>query len=183
MAKFKMTELINPYVADITARLGSASGSANYLTDAEVGKFVKMVGDSQFNLAAAGDQIEGHITAMEVATLDDFSIGSVRQHGRKSVVLDGLEATPGTGAIAIGDFVVVGTVVAKGTALTADAKVCKATNQPGATVTSADNVVGNINAAIAKVVDAQLNSVYGWKLVSASGTAVGSTGVIERVSK
>jgi len=179
MAKFKFTELVTEGGA-FTARLGTA-GSANRYTDAEVGKAVKLSTDSDFVLAVAGDKIEGFIRSMEVASLDDFSIGTVQCEDRKSVVLDGLEATPGTGAIAIGDYVVVGTVVAKGTALSADCKVTKATNQPFAVVTSSDNVVGNINIALAKMTDASKNATFAWRLVSASGTAVGSTGVIERV--
>lgn len=170
MAKFKFSELITQG-SQFTARLGSASGSANYLTDKEVGKAVKLVGDSQYDLAAAGDPIEGFIDALEAAPADDFSIGTVRCNGRKKVILDGLEATPGTGTIAIGDIVVTGTVVAKGTALSAPLKVCKATNQPG-------TVPANLTAAGAQAKIA----MYAWRLVSASGTAVGSTGVIERVS-
>ena len=180
MAKFKMTELVTEGGSQ-TARLGTA-GSANRYTDTEVGKAVKLSGDSAYVLAAAGDKIEGFVRAMEVASLDDFSIGTVQFEDRKSVVLDGDEATPGTGTVAIGDYVVVGTVVAKGTALSADCKVTKATNQPFAAVTTADNVAGNINAAIAKVTDASKNATFAWRVVSASGTAVGSTAVIERVN-
>ena len=89
----------------VTARLGAGTGSANHVTDAEVGKFVKFVGDSRYNLCAAGDPIEGRIAAVEKATLDDYTIGSVAKRGgstmRFDVVLDGLQATPGTGAIAV----------------------------------------------------------------------------------
>ena len=56
MAKFQMKELIG--TEPITARLGAGSGSANYVTDVEIGKPVKLVGDSQYGLCAAGDQIE-----------------------------------------------------------------------------------------------------------------------------
>lgn len=170
MAKFKMTVLIDPAKPAAQARLGSASGSANYLTDLEVGKFVKLAGDSRYNLAAAGDVIEGVIESVEPASVDDFSFGSVRRTGRLDVVLDGLEATPGTGAIAIGDYVLVGTVVAKGTALAAAPKVTKATQQPGSV--PADLTAAGLQAR---------NVAYAWRLVAASGTAVGSTGVIERV--
>ena len=92
MAKFQMKELIG--TEPITARLGAGSGSANYVTDVEIGKSVKLAGDSQYNLCAAGDQIEGFITAVETYTADDFSIGSVQFEGRKRVTLDGLQATP-----------------------------------------------------------------------------------------
>jgi hypothetical protein len=120
MAKFKMQEEVG--IESFTARLGVGSGSANYVTDLEIGKPVKLVGDSQYNLCAVGDQIEGFITAVETYTADDFSIGSVDACGRKRVMLDGLQATPGTGVIAVGDYVVTGTVVAKGTALVSRAE-------------------------------------------------------------
>lgn len=173
MAKFTMGVLIDPYKSAKTARLGAGTGAANYLTDKEVNKFVKLAGDSRFDLAAAGDVIEGTIVAVESATLDDYTIGSVKQSGRVAVVLDGLQATPGTGAIAIGDHVVVGTVVAKDTALAEPRapKVCKATNQPGA-------VPADLTAAGQQA----KNAAYAWRLVSASGSAVASTGVIERVA-
>lgn len=156
MAKFKMGVLVGTDV--ITARLGAGSGSANYVDDKEIGKLVKLVGDSQYNLCAAGDQIEGQIAAVETYTADDFSIGSVQPDGRIRVTLDGLQATPGTGAIALGDYVVCGTVVAKGTSLAgAYPKVCKATTQTG--------------------------MYFAWRVVSLDGTtAVGQTALIERVS-
>ena len=155
MAKFQMKELIG--TEPITARLGAGSGSANYVTDVEIGKSVKLAGDSQYNLCAAGDQIEGFITAVETYTADDFSIGSVQFEGRKRVTLDGLQATPGTGTCAVGDYVVAGTAVAKGTALTVPMKVCKATTQTG--------------------------MYFAWRIVSLEGTgAVGQIAVIERVS-
>lgn len=185
MAKFMIQEVIDSVDAE-TVRLGAGTGSANNLTDLEIGKFVKLVGESRYDLAAVGNKIEAYIVAVEGATADGYTIGSIEDDGYKAVTFDGLEATAGTGTIAIGDFVVVGTAVAKGTALTAPPRVCKATNQPGATVTSADNVVGNINAAIAKVVDAQVNMTYGWRVVSlgSAGTgAVGTTGVIDHVGE
>ena len=155
MAKFQMKELIG--TEPITARLGAGSGSANYVTDVEIGKSVKLIGDSLYNLCAAGDQIEGFITAVETYTADDFSIGSVQFQGRKRVTLDGLQATPGTGTCAVGDYVVAGTAVAKGTALTVPPKVCKATTQTG--------------------------MYFAWRIVSLEGTgAVGQIAVIERVS-
>lgn len=155
MAKFKMQPTVDTEA--ITARLGSASGSANYMTDLELNKPVKLVGDSQYNLCAAGDQIEGFIKAVETYTADDFSIGSVAAEGRVKVTLDGLQATPGTGVIAVGDYVVAGTAVAKGTALSGYPKVCKATTQTG--------------------------MYFAWRVVSLDGTtAVGQTATIERVN-
>jgi hypothetical protein len=158
MPKFDMKVNISPYaVADVT-RLGAGSGSANYLRDTEVGKFVKLVANSRYNLCVVGDAIEGVISSVEPASQDDFSMGSVRkdQPIRVAVILDGLQATPGTGAINVGDLVVCGTPVAKDTALPAGGpRVCRAT--------------------------AQTAALFNWRLISATGSAVGSTGIIERV--
>lgn len=174
MAKFQMKELI--LVTALTARLGAGTGAANNVTDKEVGKPVKLVGDSRYDLCAAGDPIERFIVSMEAATLDGYSIGSVigSVGDRKEVTFDGLQATPGTGTVALGDYVVTGTVVAKDTALTVPAKVCKATQQPGVTEAA---VVGDVNDQL-KV------AMYAWRVVSlgSAGTgAVGTTGTIERV--
>lgn len=182
MPKFLMTETIHSERVD-TVRLGTGTGSANEYGDAEIGKPVKLVAESRYALAAAGDPIEGVIMSIRGGRTDDYGIGGIVQRGLKEVTFDGLEATPGTGVIAVGDYVVCGTAVAKGTALAGPMKVCKATNQPGATVTSADATVGNINAAIAKVTDAQLNTMHGARVVSlgfgAGDGSVGSVGLIE----
>lgn len=161
MPKFIMTELVDARDKVITARLGAGTGAANWLTDKEVGKFVKQVAESRYDLCAVGDEIQGVISSIEVASQDNYTIGSVRQDGRKTVTFDGLQGTPGTGAISIGDFVVCGTPVAKDTALVfgTPAKVCKAT-------ATAPNLV------------------YLWRVVSlgSAGTgAVGTQGLIERV--
>lgn len=154
MAKFQMKELVVNDV--VTARVGAGSGAANHVTDKEIGKPVKLVGDSQYNLAAAGDQIEGFLVGVETYTADDFTIGSVQVDGRRRVTLDGLQATPGTGTCAVGDFVVAGTAVAKDTALSVPPKVCKATTQTG--------------------------MYFAWRIVALEGTgAVGQVAVIERV--
>jgi hypothetical protein len=155
-----MTELVD-IARVITARLGGtpAAGNANGLKDADVGKFVKLVAESRFNLCAAGDQIEGRISSVETAPQDGISIGGVMTEGRFQVTFDGLQATAGTGTIAIGDYVVAGTVVAAGTALSIPARVCKAT--------AAGNTL-----------------LFKWRVVSlgSAGTgAVGTTGVIEFV--
>jgi hypothetical protein len=127
--KFLFTELVGDYDS-FTARLGAGTGSSNWLSDADVGKFVKFAGDSRYNLCAAGDDIEGHIVAVEVATQDNYTIGTVsRPEGRREVTFDGLQATPGTGTIALGEYVLCGTVVAKGTALSGPPKVVSATTQ------------------------------------------------------
>ncbi len=128
MAKFKMGVLV-PAGSTVTARLGSAADAGGRVTDAEKGKFVKLAGDSQYDAVAVTTPIEGVMTALEPATVDGWSSGSVMKNGRVSCVCDGIEGTPGTGTVAVGDLVVAGTVVAKGTALTTGPKVCSATSQ------------------------------------------------------
>lgn len=158
MAKFQFKELIdtNEYQ---TARLGAGTGAANNLTDADVGKLVKLAGDSRYDLVAAGDQIEGRIAAIEASTFDGYTLGTIATESRFEVTFDGLQATPGTGVVAVGDYVVAGTPVAKGTALSVPARVCKAT--------AAGNTL-----------------MFPWRVVSlgtAGSGAVGTTGIIELV--
>lgn len=149
-----------PDAAAVTVRYGAGSGSGNQLTQAEVGKFAKLVAESRYDNCAVGNVIEGVVYAVEIAPQNGFTIASVLNASgtRLSVTFDGLQATPGTGVVAIGDYVVTGTPVAKGTALSAFPKVCTATSQAAAP--------------------------FMWRVVSlgAAGTgAVGTTGVIERV--
>lgn len=61
---------------------------------------------------------------------DNCSVGSISVcDDIVNVTADGLQATPGTGVLAVGDYVVTGTPVAAGTALASGtyARVCKAT--------------------------------------------------------
>lgn len=148
-----------PESAAVAVRLGAGNLEANRLTHTEVGKFVKLAGESRFDLVAVGDPIEGLIYAIELSLQNGYTIGSVMEDGRVNVMFDGLQATPGTGVVALGDYVVAGTPVAKGTALNGNLKVCKATAAGAA-------------------------MVHTWRVVSlgAAGTgAVGTTGVIQRV--
>lgn len=158
MAKFKFGVILSEDTM-VTARLGdSTTPATNPLTDADKEKFVKLIGDSQYGLAAVGNEIEGVMNSVNVATQDGYAIGGVQDEGRIKVTLDGLQATPGTGVIAVGDYVVCGTVVARGTALgSAFPKVCKATAAGGALI-------------------------FKWRVVVLDGTtAVGQTGLIEFV--
>lgn len=158
MAKFKMTETLSPYRIHDTARLADGAGDANQLKDPEVGKFVKLIGDSQYGLCAVGNEIEAVVESANEQIADGFLLGTVRKDGRVRVTLDGLQATPGTGVIAVGDYVVAGTVVARGTVqLPTPPKVCKAT-----------------------AAGSDLN--FKWRVVALDGTtAVGQTALIERV--
>lgn len=160
MAKFQFTELILQMNEIITARLGATADAAGHLGDEEQNKIVKLVGDSRYNLAAAGNEIEGFINSIQGATLDGWTIGSVQVGGRKVVTCDGAEATPGTGTVSIGDYVVTGTVVAKGTALSGGPKVCTATTQ--ATIK---------------------NSPFAWRVVSLGSAGTGAVGTAALIEK
>ena len=191
MAKFQIVETIHSEPV-YTVRLGTDTiANAGGYTDKEVGKAVKFSAESRFALCAAGDPIQGLINSMNGGSYDGFSIGGIVASGYKQVTFDGLQATPGTGVVAVGDYVVTGTVVAAGTALTASLKVTKATVQPGvaivSTVATADTaaaVIVQLDAVLALNAAAQKNLAHGWRVVSlgTAGTgAVGTTGVIERV--
>lgn len=157
MAKFKFGPLADSTTV-VTARTADGTGASNQLTDADTGKFLKLAGDSQYGLCAVGDEIEGALVAANYpAQADGYHLGSVAINGRVRVTLDGLQATPGTGVIALGDYVVAGTPAARGTALIGAPKVCKATAAPAAVV-------------------------HKWRVVSLEGTtAVGQLALIERV--
>lgn len=158
--KFQMRELIGTETE--TARLGAGDTANDRLSDKDAGKIVKFAGDSRYDLAAAGDAIEGRVVSVDTATSDGFSTGAVQKNGRMHVIFDGLQATPGTGSIAVGDYVVAGTAVAKGTAQPdAGPKVCKASDQTAAK-----------------------NSPFAWRVVSifTGNGGVGSTGCIAKVS-
>lgn len=158
MAKSHFISPTVPDKAAIAVRLGAGNSEAQRLDYREVGKIVKLAGESRYDLAAVGNDIEGVIYAVELAPQDGFTIGSVLDEGRMRVTFDGLQASPGTGTVAVGDVVVTGTPVAKGTALTGYPKVCKATTP--------DNVV------------------FKWRVVSlgaAGSGAVGTEGVIARI--
>lgn len=142
-------------------RLGAGTGAANNMNTKDEGKLIKLVGESRYDLCAAGDTIEGWIYGIELATSGGFTVGGRVQDGMIFATADGLQTTPGTGALAIGDYVLAGTPTAKGTALAVYPKVVKATDQ-----------------AAAKA------SPFAWRVVSLTqaGTgAVGTTVVLERV--
>jgi len=65
----------------ITVRLGAGSGTANNVDDKEVGKLVKLVAESRYDLCAVGDPIQAAITSVETATSAGFSVGGVLDKG------------------------------------------------------------------------------------------------------
>lgn len=174
--KFFFSETV-PGSAPITTRLGAQNAPYK---DTEIGKLVKMTTDSGCLLCAAGDLISGQIVAVEAATSDGYGIGTVQRRDRITAVADGLQATLGTGTLAVGDQVVCGTVVAKDTAMGGGVglgrpRVAKATIQVGVTV-PADLAAQTVHNAV-------IASGNVWKVISL-GTGAGAVDtevVIERV--
>lgn len=182
MPKFLMGVTLNQE-EPIVARLGSGTGSANWFTDTEEDKAVKMVGDSQFALCAIGDPIEGFVSSVNTAPADNYSVGGVQLEDRMWVTAEGSQAA-GTGNLAVGDYVVAGTNPAIGTRVPdTGPNVRKATNQPFAAITVPDNLQASINTALASVIAQMKTMQYGWKVISlgSAGTgAVGTQVLIER---
>ncbi len=156
---------IRPTVPDAptqAVRLGAGNSEGDRYDYREVGKFVKLVGESRYSAVAVGNDIEAAVYAVELAPQNGYSIGSILKapETKLYVTFDGAQAD-GSGVLAIGDIVVAGTPVAKGTALSgADQypKVRKATTPA--------------------------NVVHKWRVVSlgAAGTgAAGTVGVIEKL--
>lgn len=77
MAKFLFGETIHQEKI-ITTRLGTV---AEPLTSNDIGKPVKLIGDSAYGLCAAGDNIEGIVSSINNATQDGFVIGGVSRTG------------------------------------------------------------------------------------------------------
>lgn len=102
MAKFQMTPRIGTQAEP--ARAGT---KADPLTDADTGKAVKLVGESQIDLAGDGDEIFGFLVSVEPGTQDGFVIGGFAADGYMEV---------DTGSVPVGTAVVVASNPAKGTA-------------------------------------------------------------------
>ena len=130
MAKFLMTPTIYSEKI-VTARIGG-NASATRANDNDVGKPVKLGGDSNYVLCAAANAIEGIVTSVETGVYDGYSLGGVVTKGYAYATADGSQAA-GTGTIAVGDYVLAGTADAIQVAKAASyLKVRKATDQAAA---------------------------------------------------
>ena len=129
MAKFLITPTTQNQIT-VTARLGG-NAAGTRANDNDVGKGVKLVGDSNYGLLAAADAIEGVITSVETGVYDGYSLGGVQTKGYLNATAYGLQATPGTGAITVGQYVLAAAPAAIQTAetLSTTMRVVSATNQ------------------------------------------------------
>jgi hypothetical protein len=173
MSKIHRVVPTGPIRDPFTARLGAGTGAGNWLSLLDQGKFVKLVAESRFDLAAVGDLIEHQIIAVDVDPSGGYTVGSISGNVDREtmyVTADGLQATPGTGTIAVGDYVVVGTVVAKGTALPAGdggPRVCKATIQ-----------LGSVPADLAAAGYQAKYAAFPWRVVSLGPVGTGAVGTM-----
>ena len=129
MAKFLITPTTQNQIT-VTARLGG-NAAGTRANDNAVGKGVKLVGDSNYGLLSAADAIEGVITSVETGVYDGYSLGGVQTKGYLNATAYGLQATPGTGAITVGQYVLAAAPAAIQTAetLSTTMRVVSATNQ------------------------------------------------------
>lgn len=100
MAKFSYGEHLTQADSIISGKLGATAGT--YYVDGDVGHAVKLTADSRWVKCASGDQIEGFIKSIEPFTVENFSFGGVQIGGFKEVTV--------LGPIAIGDYVMAGSV-------------------------------------------------------------------------
>ena len=120
--KFRFEETIHSH--DIyTARLGGKTDGTR-LTKLDIGKALKLSGDSAFVLAGAGDPIEAFVTSVETdqGLMDGYHIGGTCSVGMKNATVVGA-------VVAIGDYV---TAAAQGnvnTKLAGPMPVTKAADQ------------------------------------------------------
>lgn len=93
-----------------SAALGASAGAK--LADADVGKLVKLAASNNYILAVATDNIEGIVTAIDPATVNNgFSFGTVY---RRPIEFEAVNA--GGAGIAVGALVVAAAQAALGTA-------------------------------------------------------------------
>jgi hypothetical protein len=83
-------------------------------------------------LVSSADAIEGVVTSVETGVYDGYSLGGVVSKGFVEATANGLQATAGTGTLAVGDYVLATAPAAIQTNDTAPRKVVKATDQAAA---------------------------------------------------
>jgi len=98
---------IDPYVPDRVEALGDNTGQ---FSSDDIGKAVKQNAGGYMEQCASGDQIYGFVTAVEPATEDGHSIGSVSCDVNKQAY-----AVDEAGGLSLGTRVVAGTPIALGT--------------------------------------------------------------------
>lgn len=74
----------------ISAKLGTDTvANGGHLTDADIGKPVKLLAAGRYGLCADGDGIDGFLVGINPDTKDGYAFGSVQIGGRVYAQLDG----------------------------------------------------------------------------------------------
>lgn len=118
--KFRFEETIHSHHI-YTARLGTKT---ERMTKADIGKAIKLIGDSQYELCSNTDTIEGFITSVESdqGPMDGYHIGGTCSVGLKNATVVGA-------TLVVGDYVTAAAQPAKGTKLVNSMPVSKAADQ------------------------------------------------------
>lgn len=75
----------------VSAKLGTNTvANSGHLTDADVGKPVKLSATDTYALCADGDGIDGFLVSVEPFTQDGWAFGTVQIGGRKWCTADGI---------------------------------------------------------------------------------------------
>jgi len=74
----------------ISAKLGTDTvANSGHLTDADIGKPVKLLAAGRYGLCADGDNIDGWLVGVNPNTVDGYAFGSVQIGGRVYAQLEG----------------------------------------------------------------------------------------------
>lgn len=148
-----------PLPDDATQSAALGVNAAGKLTDKDIGKAVKLIGDSRYGVVADGDDIEAVLISVEPVTVQNgLGFGTIQTKERI------VAQNKGAGAIAVGAYVVAAAQPAVGTEI--------------ALLTS-----GTQTGVRPTPVKAGAGTQFKWRVVSLLGGAgaVDSTILIERV--
>ena len=111
MATWTFTPLASDINYVISAKLGTNTvANSGHLTDADIGKPVKLLAAGRYGLCSDGDNIDGWLVGVDPETRDGYAFGTVQIGGRIYAQLEG--------ASTFGYVVEAGTVAAARTAET-----------------------------------------------------------------
>lgn len=102
-----------PLPDDATQNAALGVNPAGKLTDKDIGKALKLIGDSRYGVVADGDEIEAVLLSIEPFTVNDgYGFGTIQTKERV------VASNAGAGAIAVGATVLAAAQPAVGTEIT-----------------------------------------------------------------
>ncbi len=165
MNSFKMLPRVDDNIYT-TAKIASA------VTDADVGKPMKLSAADTYDLCADGDPIDGFLNSVEPHTSGGAVIGTVQVGGRRCVQL--------SGGVTIGDLVEAAAPATLNTAETSKLGKVSTKAAVAADLTDAASgalIAASVNAALAELLLVRKK----WQLVSGTGLTGDLTAVVERL--